>query len=457
MKIITKDLVIIGAGPGGYEVAVKAALSGLNVALIEKDEIGGTCLNHGCIPTKALYKNAEVMHLVKHADAFGIQDVQFTFDFNVVQNRKNSVVAQLKNNIKQMLTKANVEIIQGYASFVSENKVQVVCTDETIEIEAEHFIIATGSKEKIIPIEGYNLENVVTSKEMLDIAAVPKKLVIIGGGVIGVEMATIFNALGCEVVIYEYFDRLIPVLDKDISSRLKIYLKKLGIEVTLDALVEKIEKTEDSLTVSGKTKKGKEFSSDAEFVLMATGRMAFYDQLNLESIDVMYDKAGIIVNEYMQTSLPHIYAVGDVTGRTMLAHVATYQSYKALDHILDRENTTNFKVIPACVFTFPEIASVGLTEEEAKTKFDEISVNKFMFRANGKALSMGEDEGFVKLVSHDDVLVGAHIIGVQASTLIQEATILIEQKIKISDAVNIIHAHPTLTEVMLEALRGLLE
>jgi len=452
-SIMTKDLVIIGSGPGGYEVAIKAALSGLNVALIEKEEIGGTCLNHGCIPTKALYKNAEVMHTIKHAEEFGFQDINYSFDFNLVQARKANVVEQLRNNIKMMLDKSNVEVIKGLASFKDENTVVVNGT----EITAEHFIIATGSTEKIIPIEGYQLPNVVTSKEMLEINEIPKKLIIIGGGVIGVEMATIFNELGSEVVIYEYFDRLIPLMDKDISSRLKVYLKKLGIEVVLDALVEKIEENEEGLLVSGQTKKGKLFSNQTEFVLMATGRQAFHDHLNLEAIEVLFDKKGIVVNEDMQTSVTNIYAVGDVTGGSMLAHVATYQSYKALDHILNKTNHTNFKIVPACVFTFPEIASVGLTEDEAKEKYGDVLTNKFLFRANGKAVTMGETDGFVKVIACNDRLVGVHIIGPQASSLIQEAVVLIEQNVSIKSSVEIIHAHPTLTEALLEAIRGLVE
>lgn len=455
MTTITKDLVIIGAGPGGYEVAVKAAMSGLNVALVEKELVGGTCLNHGCIPTKALYKNAEVMHLLKNTQEFGVENINYDFDFSTVQKRKDSILDQLRNNIILMLKKANVEVIHGIASFIDENKLIVKQSDAEIELVAENFIIATGSSEKIIPIEGHDLAKVLTSKEMLDVNVVPKKLIIIGGGVIGVEMATIFKEFGTEVVILEYFDRLIPTMDKDISSRLKVYLKKLGIEVTNDALVEKISNNDDQLVVSGKTKKGKEFSVDAEYVLMATGRIANVDNLNLEAIDVVYDKKGIIVNENMQTSLPHIYAVGDVTGRTMLAHVATFQSFKALDHILGKDNYTKFNIVPACVFTLPEIASVGLTEEEAKDCYSEIKSSKFMFRANGKALTMSEAEGFVKVISYDDKLVGVHIIGPQASSIIHEAAVLVEKEIKISDAINIIHAHPTLSETLLEALRNL--
>ncbi len=452
-----RDLIVIGAGPGGYEVAIKAASKGLKVTLIEKAQIGGTCLNHGCIPTKTLYKNAEVFYTLKQAEDYGFTNLKYQFDFNIVQKRKTTVLNKLRNNIETMLEKANVEVIKGLASFKDEYTITVKTNDSSRELCADYFIIATGSVEKIIPIEGCNLENVVTSKEMLDIDAIPKKLVIIGGGVIGVEMATIFNELGSEVVIYEYFDRLIPAVDKDITTRLKTYLKKQGITVVTDALVNNIVKTDTGLVVEGQTKKGKPFSQDTEYVLMATGRKAYHDNLHLDKINVLYDKNGIIINDNLQTSVEHIYAVGDVTGFNMLAHVATYQSYKALDHILNQDNSTNFKVIPGCVFTFPEIASVGLTEEEAKTKSHEVKTNKYMYRANGKALAMGEEDGFIKVVSANDKLVGCHIIGVQASSLIQEATVLVEKQIPINEAVEIIHAHPTLTEILLEALKGIID
>lgn len=452
---INKDLVVIGSGPGGYEVAIKAASKGLNVALIEKDKIGGTCLNYGCIPTKALYKNASVFQTLKKADTFGFSNLSYDFSFSQVQKRKKDVIEKLRNNIELMLKKADVSVYFGKASFIDEYTIEVTNNEEAIEIQADYFIIATGSSEKIIPIEGVDLENVVTSKEMLDLERVPEKIIVIGGGVIGVEMATIFNEFGAKVEIYEYFNQILPMMDKDISSRLRIYLKKLGIDIYVDALVEKIEKTDESLVVTGKMKNDKTFSSTTEYVLLATGREAYYDNLNLEKINVLYDKNGIVVNENMQTSVEHIYACGDVTGFNMLAHVATYQSYKALDHILNNENNTNFHVIPACVFTFPEVASVGLTEDEAKEKFGDVKISKYMYRANGKALAMGEEDGFVKLISANGKIVGGHIIGIDASSLIQEITILIERQIDVNDAKTIIYPHPTLSEIILEAIKGL--
>ncbi|ERJ13880.1 dihydrolipoyl dehydrogenase [Haloplasma contractile] len=458
MQQFDKDLVIIGGGPGGYDVAVKAAKHGLSVALIEKHEVGGTCLNYGCIPTKALYRNAEVIRDFKSANEYGISFDNYSLNFNQVQERKSQVIETLQSNIKLMLKKAKVDVIYGTASFIDEHTVTIEKNEEeTTQLTAKYFIIATGSTEKVIPIKGVNYDGVYTSKDLLDVDEVPKRLVVIGGGVIGVEMASIFHEFGSEVVIIEFLDQLLNNFDKDISSRLKVYLKKQGIKVYTGTAVEEIEKLDDGLAVTGKNKKGKLVTANGDLVLMSTGRRAFIDGLNLTSIDVSYDQNGIKVSDNFQTSQPHIYAVGDVIGKEMLAHTATYHSYKALDHMLNFENKTNFDVVPGCVFTFPEIASVGLTEEQANNKYEDIKVNKFMFRANGKALSMSKTDGFIKVIAHNNRLIGAHIIGPHASDYVHEATVLIEQGIKILDAVSIIHAHPTLSESLLEALRGLIE
>lgn len=453
---MNKDLIVIGAGPGGYEVAIKASQHGLKVAIVEKGELGGTCLNQGCIPTKAFYQSALVHKTLTEAEEFGFNNVQYEVDFAHIQSRKNNIVSNLRNNIKMMLEKNNVEIIKGEASFLNEHTIIVRNDGEDKTLSADYFIIATGSVEKTIKIPGLDLPNILTSKELLEINKVPTKLIIVGGGVIGVEFASIFRELGSEVTIYEYMDRILPLFDSEISTRLKSLLKRRGIEIINDALVEKIEQSEDGLILSGKTKKGKEFIDNAEYILIATGRKANYDGLNLDKINVLCDKNGIVVNENMQTTVEHIYAVGDVTGSNMLAHVATFQSFKALDHLLGKENNTDFMVVPSCVFTFPEVATVGLSEEDAKSRYENIKTYKYLFRASGKAQTMGEVDGFVKVISKDDLLIGCHIIGPDASSLIQAATILIERKISLKDAANIIHAHPTLPEAILEAIRGLI-
>lgn len=452
---MNKQLVVIGGGPGGYDVAIKAGLMGMDVALIEKEEVGGTCLNWGCIPTKALYKSASILHEMNLTSNLGINVDGINLDFETVQNHKNDVKNQLIKGIKTMLNRANVELIYGDASFNDSNTITVATNNEEVEIKSKYFILATGSTEKILPIEGVDLEGVITSKDLLEINTPPKELIIIGGGVIGLEMGSIFNQFGSEVTVIEYMGNLLPTIDEDISKRIKPFIKKQGIKVNTNTIVKKIEKENNKLVVYAENSKGKELSFEGEKVLLATGRKAYHDKLGLENAGVEFNGSGIVVNENFQTNKPNIYAVGDVLGKIMLAHTATYQSFAALDHINGRHNNTRFDVIPSCVFVFPEIATVGLTEELAREKHQDIKINKFMFRANGKALTMGQSDGFVKVViDNNEAIIGVHIIGPHASDLIHEATVLVEQKMTVNEAINIIHAHPTLSEALLEALRG---
>lgn len=444
-----KDLIIIGAGPGGYEVAIKAGNLGLDVLLIDKEEVGGTCLNWGCIPTKALYRNAEILKDLKHSETFGINLSDYNVDFNKVQERKNQVKQTLIDGIKFMIKKANVELIYGEAKFI--NNTEILVNEKTYT--ATNIIIATGSKDTLPPIEGINSENVITSKGMLEVDEIPENLVIIGGGVIGVEMGSIFNEFGSNVSIIEYMDNLLPMLDSDISKRFKPLLKKAGINSETSAKVTKIEKDNQGLIVTYE-QKGKEKQIFANKVLVATGRKVYYDNLGLENTDVQFDNKGIKVDDDYKTTVDNIYAVGDVIGKIMLAHTATYQSYYVLDKILANKNTTNFNINPSCVFTFPEIATVGLTEKEAIDKYtDDIHTNKFMYKANGKALAMDETDGFVKIVTHKNIVIGVHILGYSASTLIHEAAMIIHNKMNKDEAAMVIHAHPTLSEILMEALK----
>ncbi len=441
------DLIIIGAGPGGYESAIHAGNKGLKVLLVDKDEVGGTCLNYGCIPTKALYGNASAIRSMNHALDFGIKHDGYSLDFNVVQERKEQVKEQLISGIKQGLDKAGVTLVYGSAKFVSNTSIRV--NDE--EYTGKHIMIATGSKPKKLPIEGIDLEGVITSRELLDIKDIPKKLVVIGGGVIGLEMASIFNEFGSEVTVIEYAKSVLPFFDTDISKRLKTYLKKAGITVHTNTLVKRIE---EGLVVHAEAKK-KELQVEADCVLVSTGRAPYFDQLGLDDIGIAYTKSGITVDDHFKTSVDNIYAVGDCIGGMMLAHTATYQSYKVLDQLFGIDNQTNFVINPAAVFVFPEIATVGLTEDEAKEQYEDIKVSKFLFRANGKALAMNESDGFVKVIASNDQLIGCHIIGPHASDLIHEATLMMAKDVSIDDFAQVIHAHPTITEAFSEAIRSL--
>lgn len=449
----TFDLVIIGSGPGGYETAIHAAQAGLTVALIEKAELGGTCLNCGCIPTKALYQSGKILRDLKKSSEFGISTALINFDLEIALGRKNQVVEQLKKNISQMLQQVGVTVFQGVGSFYSESSLKIANGENEKFISYKHCIIATGSKEVRIPIPGVDLPGVFSSKEFLNHPTIPEKLVIIGGGVIGCEFASIYNEFGSQVTIIEALDQILSTQDEDIASRLRQMMKRSGIQIETQTKVVEIKQGETGLEVICENKKG-QIIHPADVVLLAVGRKAFIEDLNLSEVGIEYNWKGIVVNDQYQTTKPNVYAVGDCIGGMMLAHTATFQSLSVLDQILNRENKTNFQVVPACIFTYPEIASVGLTEKEAALKHDQISVKKTLYRANGKANAMGSVDGFIKVIKHGDELVGVHIIGEGASTIIHEASLILANGMKISECVAQIHAHPTLSEILLDALRS---
>ena len=444
-----KDLIIIGAGPGGYELALEASRLGLSVILIEKDKLGGTCLNHGCIPTKSYYQNALVLKDLKEKEVYGISG-DFTFDFKKVKERKDKVVETLCKGIEFSFSKSSVELVYGKASFVDQNTVLV----NDITYTAKNIVIATGSSPIRNLFEGSNLEGVLTSEELLDLETLPKELVIIGGGVIGIEMATIFNSFGVKVEVIEMCDRILPLIDSDISKRLQSYLKALGIGIHTKSSLQKIEKSEGKLKAIF-TEKGKESSLLCDNVLVSVGRIANVNGLDLEKVNVEFTKKGILVNENYQTNIPNIYAIGDVTGKMMLAHSATYSGYRVLNHILGKKDNINFSLVPSCVFTFPEVASIGLTKEDIEKEELEAKIIKVLYRSVGKAVAMNHEDGFLKLIISENKIIGAHILGYDASTLIHELVPLMNEDISIERIKDYIHAHPTLSEILSIALKEL--
>ena len=444
-----KDLIIIGAGPGGYELALEASRLGLSVILIEKDKLGGTCLNHGCIPTKSYYQNALVLKDLKEKEVYGISG-DFTFDFKKVKERKDKVVETLCKGIEFSFSKSSVELVYGKASFVDQNTVLV----NDITYTAKNIVIATGSSPIRNLFEGSNLEGVLTSEELLDLETLPKELVIIGGGVIGIEMATIFNSFGVKVEVIEMCDRILPLIDSDISKRLQSYLKALGIGIHTKSSLQKIEKSEGKLKAIF-TEKGKELSLLCDNVLVSVGRIANVNGLDLEKVNVEFTKKGILVNENYQTNIPNIYAIGDVTGKMMLAHSATYSGYRVLNHILGKKDNINFSLVPSCVFTFPEVASIGLTKEDIEKEELEAKIIKVLYRSVGKAVAMNHEDRFLKLIISENKIIGAHILGYDASTLIHELVPLMNEDISIERIKDYIHAHPTLSEILSIALKEL--
>ena len=466
-------IIIIGAGPGGYETALLAAKRGVEVVLIESGHVGGTCLNEGCIPTKTFCKNAEMLDALSEADAFGLTDLSYSFDFGKVIDRKNAVVEQLRAGVEGLLNNKLITLVRGKASFKDAHTVTVTpdstpaTAEKSVEYSADHIIIATGSVSSSLPIPGADLPGILTSREILDIEKVPSSLCVIGGGVIGLEFASIFRSFGCEVTVLEYCKDILPRFDTDLAKRLKQSLSKRGISIETQAQVTSISECDaDAYTVSY-TRKGKEETVTAEKVLMAVGRRANLASLNLDDIGLEYTPRGIVTDERtMQTNIPHIYAVGDINGRMMLAHAASFQGIVALDHIMGVENQIDLSVMPAAVFTSPEAASVGLTEDECKERGIPIKCLKSFFRANGKAVTMGETDGFCKVVVAAEpkegvqssyqagCILGCHLYGPHSSDIVQEACAMISRKATLEEFQSVIHTHPTLTEVLQSAIHS---
>lgn len=444
------DLIIIGGGPGGYETALLAAQRGLAVTLIERGNLGGTCLNEGCIPTKTLCRSAALACDMKKAAELGVAVGDWSVDFPTIMARKNAVVEQLRTGVEALMRHPKISLVTGDARFVDALTVEVAGE----RYAARDVIIATGSTAATLPIEGADLPGVVTSKELLDLHELPQRLTVIGAGVIGLEFASIFHALGSNVTVLEYAREVLPHFDTDMAKRLRQSLGKRGIVIETQAAVKSVAKINSSLAVNYE-KKGKTLAVEADVVLMAVGRKANVSSLNLDDVGIDYTQRGITIDDNMLTNVPHVYAIGDINGKMMLAHAATFQGVCALNHIMGESCRVRLDVMPAAVFTMPEAATVGLTEEDCKEQGIEYVAKKSFFRANGKALSIGEPEGYCKLlVAADHRLLGCHILGAHASDVVQEVCALITRGASCDDLALTIHAHPTLSEVVLSAARS---
>jgi len=440
------DLIIIGAGPGGYETAAMAAHEGLNVALVERDLLGGTCLNRGCIPTKALCASAGAVSTLREAAAWGITIDGMNVDYAAAAARKDTVVKQLRDGVAMLMNDPHITVVQGTGRLIDATTVAV--DDRTLT--APHIIIATGSSPASLPIEG--ADKAINSDQLLAMTTLPASMCIVGGGVIGMEFAAILNAYGVDVTVVEYCKEILPPFDKDIAKRLRTVLSKRGINFAVGAAVKSITGEPGALEVHYDSK-GRDTVVTCEMVLMAVGRRAVLPE-GLEAAGVTTGRRGIEVDDNMRTSAPSVYAIGDVNARCMLAHAATAQGRRALAHIMHRDDATRMDVVPSAVFTTPELAMVGLTEQQAADAGHELSVGKAFFRANGKAIAMGEPDGLVKIVvdKATRAILGCHICGPHAADLIQEIAVAMQAGLIVDTVKATIHGHPTLGEVVATAL-----
>jgi len=439
-----RDLVIIGSGPGGYVAGLYGAGNNLNVCVIEKDSLGGTCLNRGCIPTKVMLNSASLLSRIRESSVHGIVVDNITVNFQKINERKEEVVSRLRAGIETLFRAKKIELIKGTAVIKDRNTVVV----DGARLESTHVIIATGSRPSGLSGIEFDNTDIFSSDGILNINKLPKTLLIIGGGVIGCEFATIFNTLGTKVTIVELLDRLLVTQSREASKKMEIILKKRGVEVITSAKVERIDK-KGALNI--KISNGRVLN--AEKVLVAVGRTPNVSGLGLEDIGIKIEKGYIAVDGYLRTAIDNIYAIGDcITGGPLLAHKASYDGILACDNILGRERLADYSSVPNCVYTEPEIASVGLNEEEARAKYADVKIARFPYLGSGKAFLIGRTEGFIKIVGNSKgEILGIEIMGEEACDLVGEATLAKASGINIKDLSHVVHGHPTLSEIFQEA------
>ncbi|MGO9008505.1 MAG: dihydrolipoyl dehydrogenase [Bryobacteraceae bacterium] len=456
---MTYDLIVIGSGPGGYSAAIRAGQYGLKTALVEKQaRLGGTCLLVGCIPTKSLLQTADVWERFVHSEQEGIHCENPRLDYPKVKDRKDGIVTKHSKGVEMLLKRAKVERITGYARLLGGGRVEVKGTSGTQALETKNIIVATGSEARMLPGLAADPEFILTNIEILNLTAVPKSLIIIGAGAVGVEFASIFRRFGTDVTVVEMLPRIVPVEDEDISKELDRNFRKQGIRVETGARAENIEKTGAGVRLALTTKDGKQETLEAEKLLVAVGRKPNTENVGLENTRVELDRGFIKVNEWQQTGEPGVYAIGDVVaGTPQLAHVATREGMIAVAHMAGKPAVPiNRNRIPGCTYTQPGIGSVGLTEAQARAQGHAVRVGRFPFAGNSRATILGHHEGFIKVVAsepHGEIL-GVHVIGPEGFEVIAEAVAAMEAEATVDVMMQTIHAHPTLYEAMGEAFNA---
>ncbi|MCC8172948.1 MAG: dihydrolipoyl dehydrogenase [Odoribacter sp.] len=449
------DIIVIGSGPGGYVAGIRAAQLGMKVAVVEKAELGGVCLNWGCIPTKSLLKSAQVLEYAKHAENYGIKINEAEADFEAVIARSRGVADKMSKGVQFLLKKNNITVLEGHGKITADKKVEVSNEngDKTL-YEAKHIILATGARSCQLPIIPQDGERIIGYRQALTLKKKPASMLVVGSGAIGSELAWFYNAIGTQVTLVEFMPTILPLEDEEVSKQMGRSFKKAGISVMVSSSVEKVETTPEVLKVHIKNKRGEIEIKEAEIVLSAVGIAANIENIGLEEAGIEVEKGRIKVDEYYRTNIENVYAIGDIIPTPALAHVASAEAICCVEQIAGLNPAPiDYTNIPACTYTTPEVASVGITENAAKEKGLEIKIGKFPFTASGKASAAGANEGFIKLIfdAKTNYILGAHFVGANVTEMIAEMVLAKKMNTTGHDLIKTIHPHPTMSEAIMEA------
>ena len=444
------DIIVLGSGPGGYVTAIRASQLGFKTAVVEKESLGGVCLNWGCIPTKALLKSAQVFEYLKHANDYGLVVKEYDKDFDVVVNRSRNVAEGMSKGVQFLMKKNKIDVIKGYGKVKPGKKVDV----DGKEYTADHIIVATGARSRELPSLPQDGKKVIGYRQAMTLKSQPKKMIVVGSGAIGVEFAHFYNAMGTDVTVVEYLPNIVPVEDIDVSKQMEKSFKKAGIKVMTNAEVTNVDTSRKGVKTTVKTKKGEEIL-EADLVLSAVGIKTNIENIGLEDVGIAVDRDKILVNDYYQTNIPGYYAIGDVTPGQALAHVASAEGILCVEKIAGQHvEALDYGNIPGCTYATPEIASVGLTEKQAKEQGYELKVGKFPFSASGKASAAGTKDGFVKVIfdAKYGEWLGCHMIGAGVTDMIAEAVLGRKLETTGHEVLKAVHPHPTMSEAVMEAV-----
>jgi dihydrolipoamide dehydrogenase len=450
LRMSKYDIIVLGSGPGGYVTAIRASQLGFKTAVIEKENLGGVCLNWGCIPTKALLKSAQVFEYLKHAEDYGLKVKDADYDFDAVVKRSRGVADGMSNGVKFLMKKNKIDVIEGYGTLKTGKKIEV----EGTVYSADHIIIATGARSRELPSLPQDGNKVIGYRQAMTLKKQPKKMIVVGSGAIGVEFAYFYNSMGTEVTIVEYMDKIVPVEDDEVSKQLERSFKKSGIKIKTSAEVTSVDTSGKGVKATVKTKKGEEVL-EADIVLSAVGIKSNIENIGLEDVGIAVDRDKILVNDYYQTNIPGYYAIGDVTPGQALAHVASAEGILCVEKIAGQHvEALDYGNIPGCTYCSPEIASVGLTEAQAKEQGLDVKIGKFPFSASGKASAGGNTDGFVKVIfdAKYGEWLGCHMIGAGVTDMIAEAVLGRKLETTGHEVLKAVHPHPTMSEAVMEAV-----